>query len=107
VLAGNGQARRDWPGEPVSSAPPVTSEMKFLGLITRLPHAQMTAHRSGSDHHAGRGKNVCFGSEADMTQENNDVRFTPESGHAPMRLACLLWATTRLTQRSKTVSSFD
>jgi hypothetical protein len=26
--------------------------------------------------------NVCFGSEADVTLLNFDVRFTPESGHS-------------------------
>jgi hypothetical protein len=29
------------------------------------------------------GRYVCFGSEADVTLLNFDVRFTPESGHCP------------------------
>ena len=35
--------------------------------------------------------NVGFGSEADVTLLNFDVRFTPESGHSPTRSGCLLW----------------
>jgi hypothetical protein len=33
-----------------------------------------------------------FGSKADVTLLNFDVRFTPESGHSPTRSGCLLWA---------------
>jgi hypothetical protein len=36
--------------------------------------------------------NVRFGSKADVTLLNFDVRFTPESGHSPTRSGCLLWA---------------
>jgi hypothetical protein len=32
-----------------------------------------------------------FGSKADVTLLNFDVRFTPESGHSPTRSGCLLW----------------
>jgi len=39
--------------------------------------------------------NVRFGSKADVTLLNFDVRFTPESGHSPTRSGCLLWATSR------------
>jgi hypothetical protein len=35
---------------------------------------------------------VRFGSKADVTLLNFDVRFTPESGHSPTRSGCLLWA---------------
>jgi len=38
------------------------------------------------------GANVRSGSKADMTARVFDVRFTPESGHAPTRSECLLWA---------------
>jgi hypothetical protein len=38
------------------------------------------------------GKNVRFGSKADVTLSNFDVRFTPESGHHCVRLKCPLWA---------------
>jgi hypothetical protein len=31
-----------------------------------------------------RDQDVCFGSEADVTLLNFDVRFTPESGHRPL-----------------------
>ena len=36
--------------------------------------------------------NVCFGSKADVTLLNFDVRFTPESGHGSAVIACPLWA---------------
>jgi predicted amidohydrolase YtcJ len=35
---------------------------------------------------------VRFGSKADVTLLNFDVRFTPESGHSPTRSRCLVWA---------------
>jgi hypothetical protein len=35
---------------------------------------------------------VRFGSKADIEALPLDVRFTPESGHAPTRSGCLLWA---------------
>src|SRR6202030_3323773 len=38
------------------------------------------------------GKNVRFGSKADVTLLNFDARFTPESGHSPTRSGCLLRA---------------
>jgi hypothetical protein len=38
---------------------------------------------------------VCFGSKADVTLLNFDVRFTPESGHSPTRSGCLVWANSR------------
>ena len=45
--------------------------------------------------------NVRFGSKADVTLLNFDVRFTPESGHSPTRSGCLLWAKSGLMHRSK------
>jgi hypothetical protein len=39
------------------------------------------------------GADVRFGSKADILL--SDVRFTPESGHSPLRLACLVWAKNR------------
>ena len=45
---------------------------------------------------------VRFGSKADMTLLNFDVRFTPKSGHSPTRSGCLLWAISGLMQCSKT-----
>ena len=44
---------------------------------------------------SAEGPNVGFGSEADVTLSNFDVRFTPESGHSPTRSGCLLWAISR------------
>jgi hypothetical protein len=41
--------------------------------------------RAGLDH-------VRFGSKADMTLLNFDVRFTPESGHPSTQSKCPLWA---------------
>jgi hypothetical protein len=41
---------------------------------------------------AMNGRDVRFGSKADVTLLNFDVRFTPESGHSPTRSGCLLWA---------------
>jgi hypothetical protein len=32
---------------------------------------------------SGRFADVRFGSKADMSRSNRDVRFTPESGHSP------------------------
>jgi hypothetical protein len=37
-------------------------------------------------------RHVRFGSKADVTLLDFDVRFTPESGHCPAQLECLLWA---------------
>jgi hypothetical protein len=44
------------------------------------------------------GIHVCFGSKADVTLLNFDVRFTPESGHSPTRSGCLLRAINRHQQ---------
>jgi hypothetical protein len=41
------------------------------------------------------GAIALFGSKADVTLLNFDVRFTPESGHSPTRSGCLLWARSR------------
>src|SRR5215469_9426731 len=40
---------------------------------------------------AGMGRDVCFGSKADMAAHFPDVRFTPKSGHciAPQRMSAL------------------
>ena len=35
---------------------------------------------------------VRFGSKADVTLLNFDVRFTPKSGHPSPQSRCLLWA---------------
>ena len=35
---------------------------------------------------------VSYGSKADVTLLNLDVRFAPKSGHSPARSGCLLWA---------------
>ena len=51
----------------------------------------------------GRSKNLAlrghasvrFGSKADATLLNFDVRFTPGSGHSPTRSGCLLRAKSR------------
>jgi hypothetical protein len=48
-------------------------------------------NRSSSDGNL-RPTNVRFGSKADVTLLNLDVRFTPESGHSRTRSGCLLWA---------------
>jgi hypothetical protein len=47
-----------------------------------------------------------FGSKADVTLLNFDVRFTPESGHSPTRSGCLLWAISDILHRRKTASLF-
>jgi hypothetical protein len=47
---------------------------------------------------------VRFGSQADVTLLNFDVRFTPESGHSPTRSGCLLWAKNGLMQRNKNIA---
>jgi hypothetical protein len=39
--------------------------------------------------------NVGFGSKADVTLLNFDVRFTPNSGHPSTQSKCLLWAKSR------------
>jgi hypothetical protein len=41
---------------------------------------------------------VRFGSKADVTLLNFDVRFTPESGHSLTRSGCLLWAISGLNR---------
>jgi hypothetical protein len=48
-----------------------------------------------------RPANVRFGSKADVTLLNFDVRFTPKSGHSPTRSGCLLWAISRLMRCSE------
>ena len=45
--------------------------------------------------------NVAFGSKADVTLLNFDVRFTPESGRCRARSGCPLWANNCLTHRNK------
>jgi hypothetical protein len=45
--------------------------------------------------------NVRFGSKADMTLLNFDVRFTLESGHSIVVAGCPLWANNGLMHRSK------
>jgi hypothetical protein len=40
----------------------------------------------------GARVDVRFGSQADVTLLNLDVRFTPESGYSPTRSGCPLWA---------------
>jgi hypothetical protein len=42
-----------------------------------------------------RTTDVRFGSKADVTLLNIDVRFAPESGHSSARSGCLLWAKNR------------
>ena len=44
---------------------------------------------------------VRFGSKADVTLLNFDVRFTPKSGHCRARLGCPLCAKSGLMHRSK------
>jgi hypothetical protein len=44
--------------------------------------------------------NVRFGSKADVTLFNFDVRFTPNSGHPSAQSKCPLWANSRLMQCS-------
>jgi hypothetical protein len=43
---------------------------------------------------------VRFGSKADVTPLNFDVRFTPKSGRPSAQSKCPLWAKTRLMRRS-------
>jgi hypothetical protein len=56
--------------------------------------------RAGPDH--GR-----FGSKADVTLLNFDVRFTPESGLWTAVAECPLWAKCGLMHRNKIRPSFD
>ncbi len=51
-----------------------------------------------------QGFDIRFGSEADVTLLNYDVRFTPESGHSPTRSGCLLWAKSGHSQCKKTAT---
>jgi hypothetical protein len=46
---------------------------------------------------------VRFGSKADVTLLNFDVRFTPNSGHPSAQSKCPLWAKSRLMHRSEVV----
>jgi len=48
----------------------------------------------------GAAPHVRFGSKAEVTPLDCDVRFTSENGHSPTRLGCLLWAISRLVQCS-------
>jgi hypothetical protein len=43
---------------------------------------------------------VSYGSKADVTLSNFDVRLTLESGHSPTRSGCLLWAISRHSPHS-------
>jgi hypothetical protein len=45
---------------------------------------------------------VRFGSKADMTLLNFDVRFAPESRHCQATVGCLLWAKTGCEQSQQT-----
>jgi hypothetical protein len=51
------------------------------------------------------GGHVRFGSKADVTLLNFDVRFAPESGHLPRRSGCRLWA--RSGRRRNQISGID
>jgi hypothetical protein len=42
--------------------------------------------------HQSKAAHVRFGSKADITSIQRDVRFTPESGHSPPRSQCPLSA---------------
>jgi len=44
---------------------------------------------------------VRYGSKADVTPLNFDVRFIPESGHPSAQSKCLLWAINGLMHRSE------
>jgi hypothetical protein len=50
-----------------------------------------------------RERDFRYGSKADVTLLNFDVRFTPESGHRGARFGCPLWANNGLMHRSKNV----
>jgi hypothetical protein len=54
----------------------------------------MIALRGEAAKLTGFRPHVRFGSKADVTLLNFDVRFTPESRHSPTRSGCLLWANT-------------
>jgi hypothetical protein len=58
----------------------------------RCPQAEdhILAHREA----ARSAGYVRFGSKADMTPADCDVRFTPESGHPSTQSKCPLWADT-------------
>ena len=78
----------DWvraiPGA-VASAPP-----KSLMNSRRLMHRPKAVVGQGIT--LARGRNVRFGSEADIHRRLTDVRFTPESGHSSAQLSCPLCA---------------
>jgi hypothetical protein len=50
---------------------------------------------------------VRFGSKADVTLLDFDVRFTPESRHSPAPSRCQLWAKSGLMHRNKELSLFE
>jgi len=42
--------------------------------------------------HCASHRYVRFGSKADISRCDSDVRFAPESGHSQCSSSCLLWA---------------
>jgi hypothetical protein len=52
-----------------------------------------------NSHRLAHSVDVRFGSKADMTLLNFDVRFTPESGHPSTQSKCPLWANRRHSLR--------
>src|SRR5262249_3137748 len=55
----------------------------------------------GATHQLAELPDVRFGSKADIGEGATDVRFTPESGHCGVRLACPLCAKSGLMHCSK------
>jgi hypothetical protein len=51
--------------------------------------------------------NVRYGSEADVTLLNFDVRFTPKSGHSAARSRCPLCAKSRHSALRQRLALFD
>ena len=65
------------------------------------PTRRPSAWRSRGDKTHQPLANVRFGSKADVTLLDFDVRFTPESGHRSARWQCPLWAISGLMHRSE------
>jgi hypothetical protein len=74
-----------------------TAVIQNSRVAERAPAASRTLHlgKPANFKTANAENDVRFGSKADVTPLDCDVRFAPESGHSPTRSGCPLWARSR------------
>jgi len=98
------RARREWPtgSSTANDGDEVPSPHGIFSLAEN--HLRVSLIRCSSESYApqqNRLADVAFGSKADVTLLNFDVRFTPESGHSSPPSRGQLLAITELMHRGK------